>query len=90
VTRWARAGKVSYVAVNTPRSPLEGAAAELAAVAMARNAAETAAAIQVCADASALQQSEAASRAAAVVPAATRPGSNRDDALIALRLAAVV
>ena len=62
----------------------------MAAKAVAEEAARTAAAIQLRADAAAVKVAEAASRAAAIVAEASPPGSERESALTALRLAVTV
>ena len=65
-------------------------AAAVAAETVASDAARTAAAIQLRADDCAAKLAEAASRAAVIVAAASPPGSERESALTALRLAATV
>ncbi|HEX8509230.1 MAG TPA: BldC family transcriptional regulator [Propionibacteriaceae bacterium] len=76
-------------AAEAARAVRTSAAAEAAAV-VASNAARTAAAIQLRADASAVQLAEASVRAAAIVAAASPPGTEREAALTALHLAATV
>jgi hypothetical protein len=62
----------------------------VAAETVASDAARAAAAIQLQAEACALKLAEVASRAAGIVAAASPPGSERESALTALRLAATV
>ena len=85
----AAAARTAAEAAEAAREA-RAAAAQFAATALATNAAHTAAAMQVRADAAAAQQCAAASEAAIVVAAASRPGHQREDALSALRLAAIV
>jgi excisionase family DNA binding protein len=85
----AAAAESAAGAAETARAGRASTAAE-AAEAVACNAAWTAAAIQLRADASAIKLTEAAVRAAAIVAAANPPGTEREAAFTALQLAATV
>jgi AcrR family transcriptional regulator len=86
-TAVAAAAEKTADAAATARMDRASAAAD-AAAAVAGHAARAAAATQLRADALATQLSEAAARAVAIITADTTPGSDREAALRAIRVAA--